>query len=99
MQTADKITIPFEQSHWLSHMAITILVGVIINNLTLHSGYALTPAHDASSYTSHLMWYTPFWSPLGIFRKVQIRLTKLQTSHHLSTISGYLYIAKDLLVV
>ena len=66
MQTADKITIPFEQSDWLSHMAITILVGVIINNLTLPSGYALTPAHDASSYTSHLMWYTPFWSPLGI---------------------------------
>ena len=71
---------------------------LIYNNLTLPSGYALTPAHDPSSYTSHLMWYTPFWSPLGIFRKVQIR-TKLQTSHHLSTISGYLHIAKDLLVV
>ena len=55
-------------------MAITILVDVMqvggpvhtgtkFNDLTLHRGYALIPARV---YASNVVWYKPFWSPLGI---------------------------------
>ena len=54
---------PYQAQAWLRHCTLGLF---IYNNLTLPSGYALTHAHDASSYTSHLMWYTLFWSPLGI---------------------------------
>ena len=84
-------------------MAITILVGVMQvggshwnNSLCIaYIGYALTPGMfiNASSYTSHLTWYKPFWSPLGIQDS-----TDQNQGRHLSMTSGYLHIADGLAV-